>query len=446
MFSPVIDCAIISKKISNFAIIRWKIEGEQVGFRDFGLNEKLLESIEKQGFEKPTYIQERSIPVVLAGNDVFATAQTGTGKTAAFGLPLLHKLKKHDTKGVRALVLAPTKELALQITEDIQTYAKHTDIKTLMIVGGEELIAQKRRLKKGVDIVIATPSKILEHIQTGLDVKSVNFFILDEADRMLDMGFVKEIRKIADTLIKKRQTLLFSATITDKVRKLSKLLLKKPVFIETAKKNTTVENVRQTAYQIDTDKKAEATAYLIGSRNYEQVLVFTKTKASADELTKELKAFGIKAETIHGDIQRSTRLRRIKEFKSKTFQALVATDIASRGLDIAELPCIINYELPASLSDYIHRVGRTGRAGRKGEAISLLDIYERYDIRRIEKIIEQKIPQEILKDFEPDPNLRREDRPEVKLKSEYRNQYQKKRPKKKSPSKQKKRKTTKRDR
>jgi ATP-dependent RNA helicase RhlE len=239
--------------------------------------------------------------------------------------------------------------------------------------------------------------------------------------------------------------LLFSATITDKVRKLSKLILKKPTFIETAKTNTTIENVSQIAYKVDTDKKAEATAFLIGSRNYEQTLVFTKTKKSADELVDVLKEFGLKAEVLHGDIQRSTRLRRIKEFKAKKFNVLVATDIASRGLDIVGLPCIINYELPASLSDYIHRVGRTGRAGNEGEAISLLDIYERHDIRKIEKIIEQKIPQEILKDFEPDPNLKREDKKEIKLKSEYKNQYQRKRPKQKSKT-TKKRKTTKRDR
>ncbi len=415
-------------------------------FKEFGLNEKLLKAVSELGFKEATYVQERSIPVVLEKKDLFATAQTGTGKTAAFALPILHRLKKNDPSKIRALILAPTKELVQQISDDIKSYAKYTDIKTVMIVGGEEFAVQKRRLKSGVDIVVATPAKILEHIQTGLVLKDVDFFVLDEADRMLDMGFVKEIRKINEHLTKKHNTLLFSATITDKVRKLSKLILRKPVFVETAKKNTTVENVTQVAYKVDTDQKAEACAYLIGRGNYEQVLVFTKTKASADLLVEELKAFGLKAEVIHGDIQRSTRLRRMKEFKAKKFQVLVATDIASRGLDIAELACVINYELPASLSDYIHRVGRTGRAGRSGEAISLLDIYERYDIRQIEKIIEQKIPQEILEGFEPDPTLKREDREEQRLKSEYKNQYGRRRAKKKPAAKQKKRKTTKRDR
>ena len=414
-------------------------------FEQFGLNHKLLEAIHTLGFQEATYIQERAIPVVLEKKDIFATAPTGTGKTAAFGLPLLHRLKRHNPKYIRSIILAPTKELALQIVDDLRLYGNELDIVIDLLVGGEDFITQKKRLKRGVDVIVATPSKLLEHIQSGLNVKEVEFFVLDEADRMLDMGFVKDIRKINESLTKKHQTLLFSATITEKVRKLSKLLLKKPIFIETAKQNTTVENVEQIAYKIDTKDKPEACAYLIGRGNYEQCLVFTKTKKSADELVEELRAYGLKTEVIHGDIQRSTRLRRIKEFKAKKFQVLVATDIASRGLDIAELPCVINYELPASLSDYIHRVGRTGRAGREGVAISLLDIYERFDIRKIEKIIEQKILQEELEDFPIDPTLKREDRAEVKLKSEYKNQYQRKRPKKKT-TKQKKRKTTKRDR
>ena len=416
---------------------------KEVEFTELGLDKKLLQSVEELGFEKPTYIQERTIPVVLKGKDLFATAQTGTGKTAAFGLPMLQRLRKHLPKKHRALVLAPTKELALQITEDLQRYAKYTDLRVALIVGGKDYVTQKRVLNQGVDVIVATPSKILEHIQHGLDLKDIEFFVLDEADRMLDMGFVKDIRKLHEYFSKKHQTLLFSATITDKIRKLSKLLLRSPVFIETAKKNTTVKNVLQIAYKVDEEQKAEATAYLIGSRNYEQVLVFTRTKKSADALTDILKEYGLKAEVIHGDIQRSTRLRRIKEFKSGKFQVLVATDIASRGLDIAELPCVINYELPAAPSDYIHRVGRTGRAGREGEAISLLDIYERFEIRDIERIMDEKISQEILDGFEPDPTKKREDKESIKLKSEYKNQYNKRRPKKKQ-IKTKKRKTTKR--
>jgi len=415
-------------------------------FEQFGLNKKITDAIAALGFEHPTYIQERAIVAILEGKDVFATALTGTGKTAAFALPILHRLKKHNPNKIRALILVPTKELALQITEEIGRYARFTDIKTIMIVGGKEFAAQKKALLAGVDIVVATPAKILEHIQKGLHIKDIDFFVLDEADRMLDMGFIKEIRAIDAYLSKKHQTLLFSATISDKIRKLSKLILRKPLFIETAKKNTTVTNVRQRAYKVDTEQKAEACAYLIGSRNYERVLVFTKTKKSADALVRELKAYALSAEVIHGDVQRSTRLRRIKEFKEKKFQVLVATDIASRGLDIENLSCVINYELPASLSDYIHRVGRTARAGKDGEAITLLDVYERYEIREIEKIIDRKIPQEILEGFEPDPTKKREEKKPLRLKSEYRNQYNHKRAKNKSRQTTKKRKTTKRDR
>ena len=416
-----------------------------MGFSQFHLNNNLQKAVQELGFSQPTYIQERTIPVVFEKKDLFATAQTGTGKTAAFGLPILHLLKKNDPRKIRALVLAPTKELVLQICQDLQSYGKYTDINITMIFGGKDFNTQKKALQSGVDIVVATPSKILEHINKGLDVSGIEFFVLDEADRMLDMGFVKDIRSIEGFLTKKRRSMLFSATMSDKVRKLSKLVLKKPTFIQVTQHNTTVEHVQQIAYKIDPEQKAEAVAYLIGSKNYEQALVFTKTKKSADELVVVLKEFGLSAEVIHGDIQRSTRLRRLQEFKAKKFRTLVATDIASRGLDIKELPCVINYELPASLSDYIHRVGRTARAGNEGEAISLLDIYERLEIRKIEKIIQQKIPQEILKGFEPDPTRKREEREEIKLKSEYKNQYTKKRfkPKKKQT---KKRKTTKRDR
>jgi ATP-dependent RNA helicase RhlE len=274
-------------------------------------------------------------------------------------------------------------------------------------------------LKEGVDILIATPGRLLEHLEGNLSLNTVEIMVLDEADRMLDMGFTKDIRKIHPLLPKRHQTLLFSATFSDKVRKLSKLILTKPAFIETAKKNTTVDTINQVAYMVDTEKKAQLLAYLIGSRNYPQVLVFTRTKASADVLVEELKKDGLKCGVIHGDKTKANRLKTLTQFKEGEFRVLVATDIASRGLDIEHLPYVINYELPSIPEDYVHRVGRTGRAGRDGEAISLIDIYEKYDIKDVERLIGQKIPQETVEGFEPDPTIRRKDVDEVKLKAEH---------------------------
>ncbi|SFV75432.1 ATP-dependent RNA helicase RhlE [hydrothermal vent metagenome] len=421
-----------------------------MSFEKLGLIKPLLDAIKELGYQEPTTIQQRAIPLVLAKKDIFASAQTGTGKTAAFGLPILQKLKKvqkNEKREVKAIIVAPTRELSVQIYEDLTLYAKYMDIKCGVLVGGKSIETQQRFLQKGVDIIIATPGRLLEHIEVGLKLTHVEFFVLDEADRMLDMGFAKEIRKIHPLLPKNHQTLLFCATFSDKVRKLSKLVLKKPAFIETSKKNSTVDTINQKGYLVDANRKAELLAYIIGSRNLQQVLVFTKTKASANELVEELKKDGLKCGVIHGDIKQSTRLRTLKDFKTEKIRVLVATDIASRGLDIEELPYVINYELPAVAQDYVHRVGRTGRAGRNGEAISLLDIYEKYEIKEIEKTIGVKIPKEVIKGFEPDPTIRRKDKDEVKLKSEYKQTSSKKK-KKKSPTKsvaKKKRKTTKRD-
>jgi len=424
-----------------------------MSFEKLGVFKPLLDAIEELGYSEPTIIQKRAIPLVLQKKDIFATAQTGTGKTAAFALPILQRLRKPaEQKGVRAVILSPTRELSIQIYEDIQNYAKNMTIKTDILVGGKDLEKQRSRLKSGIDIIIATPGRLLEHIENGLSLNDVEVFVLDEADRMLDMGFTKDIRKIHPLLPRRHQTLLFSATFSDKVRKLSKLILTKPSFIETAKKNTTVDTINQIAYQVDTARKAELLAYLIGSRNYPQVLVFTKTKVSADTLAEELKKDGLKVGVIHGDKTKANRLKTLTQFKEGKFRVLVATDIASRGLDIEELPYVINYELPSIPEDYVHRVGRTGRAGREGEAISLIDIYEKYDIKEIEKLIGQKIPKETVEGFEPDPNIRRKDIDEVKLKAEHKKQ-EKKFVKKKAPKavtakslkSAKKRKTTKRD-
>lgn len=432
-----------------------------MSFEKLGIIKPLLIAIKDLGYEKPTTIQNRAIPPILAKSDLFATAQTGTGKTAAFGLPMLQRLRKtsYDEKRVlRGLILSPTRELSIQIYEDLQNYAKNMSLNITALVGGKDIWMQQKILKEGVDIVIATPGRVLEHVEKGLDLTHVEIFVLDEADRMLDMGFMKEIRKIHPLLPKRHQTLLFSATYSDKVRKLSKLILTKPEFIETSKKNSTVDTINQVAYLVDTDKKASLLAYIIGSRNFKQVLVFTRTKASADELVMELKKDGLKCGVIHGDKTQANRLKTLNEFKEQKIKVLVATDIASRGLDIEELPFVINYELPSIPEDYVHRVGRTGRAGRDGIAISLLDIYERFDIKAVEKLIGMKIPQEVIKGFEPDPTIRRKDQEEQKLKSEHKKAEVKKvkkiykkpdTPKKtlsaKKTAPSKKRKTTKRD-
>jgi len=425
-----------------------------MSFEKLGVIKPLLSAIKELGYENPTTIQTRAIPLVLAKSDIFATAQTGTGKTAAFGLPILQKLRKTEgtkDRTLKAVILSPTRELSIQIFEDLANYAKYMKVECAVLVGGKDITSQQRAMKKGVDIVIATPGRFLEHVENGLNVSHVEIFVLDEADRMLDMGFTKEIRKVHPLLPKRHQTLLFSATYSDKVRKLSRLVLTKPAFIETSKKNSTVDTINQVAYMVDTNRKAELLAYLIGSRNFPQVLVFTRTKASADILVEELKKDGLKCGVIHGDKTQANRQKTLLQFKEGKIKVLVATDIASRGLDIEELPYVINYELPSVPEDYVHRVGRTGRAGRYGQAISLLDIYEKYDIKAIEKVIGMKIDKEIVEGFEPDPTIRRKDEDELKLKSEHKKpevKRQRQKPAKKvfvKKASTKKRKTTKRD-
>ncbi|QOY51406.1 DEAD/DEAH box helicase [Candidatus Sulfurimonas baltica] len=433
-----------------------------MSFEKLGVMKQLLGAINDLGYKNPTTVQTRAIPLVLAKSDVFATAQTGTGKTAAFGLPMIQRLRANSNdanRAIRGVILSPTRELSIQIHEDMKSFAKYMDLSIALLVGGKDIEAQQKILKKGVDIVIATPGRMLEHAEGGLSLKGVEIFVLDEADRMLDMGFVKEIRKIHPMLPKRHQSLLFSATYSEKVRKLSKLLLTKPAFIEASKKNSTVDTINQKVYLVDRERKAELLAYIIGSRNFRQVLVFTRTKASADELVLELKKDGLKCGVIHGDKTQANRVKTLNDFKEGNIKVLVATDIASRGLDIEHLPYVINYELPSVPEDYIHRVGRTGRAGRDGEAISLIDIYEKYDIKEIERLIGIKIPQGTVEGFEPDPTIRRKDEDEIKLKSEHK-KAEKKRPTKKVAQKvtaksvktakvvkttNKKRKTTKRD-
>ncbi|MDX9814599.1 MAG: DEAD/DEAH box helicase [Sulfurimonadaceae bacterium] len=387
-------------------------------FEKIGVIKTLADAVGELGFDEPTPIQQRAIPLILSKKDIFATAQTGTGKTAAFMLPLLQRLKKHNPKNPRALVLSPTRELCLQIYEDTLSYAKYLDINIAVIIGGKDLENQKKALKSGVDIIIATPGRALEHTQKGLKLDNIEIFVIDEADRMLDMGFSKDIKSVAQLLPKRHQTLFFSATYSTKVRNLSKLLLTKPEFLEVAKKNITAEGINQIAYLVDKENKAPLLAYIIGSRNYHQVLVFTRTKASADELIVELKKDGLKSGVIHGDKTQASRSKTLAEFKEGKLRVLVATDIASRGLDIEDLPIVINYELPLIPEDYVHRVGRTGRAGKDGVAISLIDIDEKFEIKRIERLISKKIPKDEIEGFGM-KQIRREDKKEIIPKSEY---------------------------
>jgi len=393
-----------------------------VSFEKLGIFDPLLDAIEDLGYKEPTPIQSRSIPLIFAKKDIFATAQTGTGKSAAFGLPLLQRLRnahKSEKNHPKALVLAPTRELAMQLADDFASFAKYMDINIALLIGGKDLTSQNLKLKERVDIIVATPGRVMEHTQKGLKLTSVEIFVVDEADRMLDMGFSKDLLAIAALLPKRHQSLLFSATYSQKVRDLAKLLLTKPEFVQTAKQNSTVENIEQVAYLVDADKKASLLAYIVGSRNYTQVLVFTRTKASADELAREIEKDGLKCGIIHGEKTQAARTKALALFKERRLRVLVATDIASRGLDIEDLDVVFNYELPLVPEDYVHRVGRTGRAGKSGLAISLLDANEKSEIRRIEKLIGKKLPKESIKGFEPDPTLRRSDEKEITPKSEH---------------------------
>ena len=377
-----------------------------MSFEKIGLIKPLLDAISELGYTKPTPIQDRTIGLVLAKKDVFATAQTGTGKTAAFMLPIIQRLRDNKSlsqKAVRVVVMTPTRELAMQIEEETKKYLKYMNSSIALLIGGKSLEAQEKQLKDGIDILIATPGRLREHIiNKSIDLKHLEIFVIDEADRMLDMGFVTDIRLIHAQLQRRHQTLLFSATYTDKVRKLSRLILKKPEFIETAKQNKTVDAINQQIYLVDADRKSELLAYLIGSKNFQQVLVFTRTKKSADILVEELKLDGLKAEVIHGDKTLALRNKTLTKFKKKELNVLVATDIASRGIDIEQLPQVINYELPSIPEDYVHRIGRTGRAGHDGEAITLLDINEKEQMKVIERLIHVKIPRSEIKGFEVD--------------------------------------------
>ena len=389
-----------------------------MSFDSLGLSAELLRAISEQGYSQPTPIQSQAIPVILDGQDILAGAQTGTGKTAGFTLPLLQRLmlqrlnqprsgKTRHT--VRALVLTPTRELAAQVDGSVKSYSRHLPLKSSAIFGGVNINPQINTLRKGVDIVVATPGRLLDHVhQKTVDLTGIEILVLDEADRMLDMGFIRDIRKILALLPKKRQNLLFSATFSDDIKQLANSLLKTPVLIEVARHNTASERVSQRVHPVDRNRKRELLSYMIGSQNWHQVLVFTRTKAGADRLAKHLDKDGISAAAIHGDKSQGARTRALKNFKQNNIRVLVATDIAARGLDINQLPHVINFELPNIPEDYVHRIGRTGRAGNEGEARSLVCVDEHKHLRDIERLLKRNIPKDIIPGYEPDPSIKAE--------------------------------------
>ncbi|MET0002713.1 MAG: DEAD/DEAH box helicase [Candidatus Thiodiazotropha sp.] len=386
-----------------------------MSFENLGLSAELLRAIHDQGYTQPTPIQRKAIPVILTGRDVMAGAQTGTGKTAGFTLPLLQRLAKQPShngqRPVRALVLTPTRELAAQVGDSVQTYGRHTSLRSAVIFGGVKINPQIDKLRRGVDILIATPGRLLDHAgQQTVDLSQIEILVLDEADRMLDMGFIHDIRKVLALLPdnNKRQNLLFSATFSSDIKKLADRLLDHPELIEVARRNTTAERIKQVVHPVDKRRKREMLSHMIGSQNWRQVLVFTRTKHGANRLAQQLEKDGLSASAIHGNKSQGARTRALAGFKNGEIRVLVATDIAARGLDIDQLPHVVNYELPNVPEDYVHRIGRTGRAGNEGEAISLVCLDEHKLLKDIERLLKQKIPEIVVEGYEPDPNIKAE--------------------------------------
>ena len=376
-----------------------------MSFSSLGLKQTLAKTVNDLAYSTPTPIQSAAIPPILAGQDLMARAQTGTGKTAAFALPLLQILEANETSEriLQTLVLTPTRELAQQVHGSFIKYSKQTNLKSALAYGGVSINPQVEALKGGVEILVATPGRLLDLIfRKAINLSQIKHVVFDEADRMLDMGFITDIKRILKAIPSERQTLLFSATFDDAIFKLSKTLLSKPKLIEIDAKNTAATQIEQMVYAVDEDRKRELTSYLIGSKNWHQVLIFTRTKQGADALAKEMCKDGIKTQTIHGDKSQGAREKALAEFKDNKIRALVATDVAARGLDIDQLKYVINYELPYIAEDYIHRIGRTGRAGNEGLAISLLSIGEEYLLEEVEAILDTRFPQQWLSGFEPD--------------------------------------------
>lgn len=381
-----------------------------MSFKDLGLQKELLLAIDEQGYTEATPIQAQAIPVILKGSDLLAGAQTGTGKTASFTLPILQLLmvnpKNQKNRAIRTLILTPTRELAAQVADSVKTYGKHLPLKTQVVFGGVNINTQIKQLRDGADILIATPGRLLDLVsQKIVNLSHVEILVLDEADRMMDMGFIHDIRKILALLPNKRQNLLFSATFSNEIKNLAYGILKSPQTIEVAAHNTPAELVAQVVYPVDNKRKRELLSFLISSQKWEQVLVFTRTKHGANRLSKQLTDDGITSEAIHGNKSQSARTKALHDFKKGALRVLVATDIAARGIDIDLLPHVVNFELPNVPEDYVHRIGRTGRAGNEGKACSLVCIDEHKLLSDIERLLKRKIPQVIEPGYEPDPSI-----------------------------------------
>ncbi|MEB3356872.1 MAG: DEAD/DEAH box helicase [Synechococcales bacterium] len=377
-----------------------------MSFQTLGLSTDLLRAVAEQGYDTPTPIQQQAIPAILQGRDVLASAQTGTGKTAGFTLPLLHRLGEaeasihHHAPG--ALILAPTRELAVQVSDSVKTYGKYLSLRQAVIYGGVRIEPQIQALRKGVDIVVATPGRLLDHLgQRTVDLSQIEILVLDECDRMLDMGFIHDIRKILAKLPPSRQTLMFSATFSSKIQQFATNLLKSPVLIEVAPRNTAAERVDQVVHLVDRHRKRELLSYMIGFHNWPQVLVFTRTKHGANRLAEQLAKDGLKTAAIHGNKSQAARTRALTNFKQGKVRVLVATDVASRGLDIDQLPYVVNFDLPQVPEDYVHRIGRTGRAGNEGRAVSLVCDEEYPLLRDIEQLLNQTLTQSVVPGYEP---------------------------------------------
>ena len=386
--------------------------------------------MQEQGYTVPTPIQAQAIPVVLQGKDLLAAAQTGTGKTAGFTLPILQLLsKKAGSKAIRCLILVPTRELAAQVQDSVRTYGKYKPLRSTTIFGGVNINPQIQELRRGVDIVVATPGRLLDHVQQRtIDLRTVEILVLDEADRMLDMGFIHDIRRIIGLLPKQRQNLMFSATFPEEIRKLAGTFMHHPQLVEVARRNTPAELVAQVQHPVAQDRKRELLAHLVKENNWHQVLVFTRTKHGANRLAKQLNASGIEADAIHGNKSQPQRTRVLKRCKDNELQVLVATDIAARGIDIDELPHVVNFDLPHVAEDYVHRIGRTGRAGSSGEAVSLVSHDDRPLMTAIERLMARQVESRVIAGFEPGGHHQRPSQPAQPQRHQQRRPQQHQRP------------------
>jgi ATP-dependent RNA helicase RhlE len=381
-------------------------------FDNLGLSADLLATVAREGYTEPTPVQSAAIPLILAGRDVLAAAQTGTGKTAAFVLPALERLRGHANAGfsparhpVRMLILTPTRELAVQVSEFVKTYSRGSALRSTVVYGGTRIDPEIKVLWKGVEILVATPGRLMDHVgQRTVNLAQVEILVLDEADRMLDMGFIPDVRKIVALMPAQRQTLLFSATFSDEIRRLAGEFLKNPETVEVAARNSIADNLTQVLYPVDQDRKADLLIHLIQRDSMEQVLVFTRSKLGASRLASYLDRRGVSCSAIHGDRSQQERTRALEAFRGHFVKVLVATDVASRGLDIADLPYVVNFELPYEPQDYIHRIGRTGRAGASGTAISLVSPEEVDELRAVQRLLRKSIPCEVVEQYLPDPD------------------------------------------